>query len=159
MRVPEELGSFAPPDPELSVAHDDLGRRFLTDAVEQTRSDVAPHGEWYDDDELDPADALDLLFRFGVEPSRRALRDGTAEPHASALAPPPTPDDFDDYLGSVDELDLTDDSVHDASLLDHETDVLGEVASPRLRTEDSQMHGKPRGGHVRRSVRPNGRAR
>jgi hypothetical protein len=159
MRIPEELGSFAPPAPELSVDHDDLGRRFLTDVIEPTRSDVVPVGESYDDDEMDPADALDLLFHFGLEPSRRAPRGDVLEFPQGALAQPPVPDDFDDYLIAVDELDLTDDNVHDASLLDHETDELGEVASPRLRTEDTHSHGKPRGGHARRPQRTGGRAR
>lgn len=44
-------------------------------------------------------------------------------------------------------MDLTDETIQEASLLDHETDELGEVESPNLRTDDTHTHGKRRGGH------------
>jgi hypothetical protein len=41
--------------------------------------------------------------------------------------------------------------VHEASLLDSETEEAGETKSPTLRTEDGHTHRKPRGGHKPKS--------
>lgn len=76
------------------------------------------------------------MFRTGYSPktgTRRALPDDSA-PEA--------------HLGhALDEIDLTEEAIQEASLLDHESDELGEVESPTLRTDDTHTHGRRRGGH------------
>jgi hypothetical protein len=59
-----------------------------------------------------------------------------------------------DLAGSEErDLDLTEESVREASLFDHESGELGEVAEPDLTTDDTGHHNRPRGGHARRTVR------
>ncbi len=53
-----------------------------------------------------------------------------------------------------DEVDLTDEAIHEASLLDHEGPELGEVIPPSvLKTDDTHTHGRPRGGHLPKRTR------
>ncbi len=53
-----------------------------------------------------------------------------------------------------DEVDLTVESIKQASLLDHEGRELGEVRPPSvLKTDDTGLHGRPRGGYLRPSRR------
>ena len=157
-RQPDE--SVDPPPGEVAVEYEDLGRRYLTDAVEQDLS-VAPavFEEEYEDLELSLRAADDLLRSFRREPLSARRRSGV---HAVApqvrrpngRSPDSLPEDARDYGGSADELDLTDEAIHEVSLLDHEGEEAGEVRSPWLRTEDTRSHGKPRGGHARGSLRP-----
>lgn len=156
--LPDDVGSIAPRD-ELSVEYEDLGRRYLTDAVEQELPAAPlPFGEEYDDYELDLHAADGLLRSFGLGPSGARRRSGVRviPPQVrrpNARSPASLPDDACDYAGSADELDLTEEATHEASLLDVEGEEVGEVRSPWLRTEDTRTHGKPRGGHARGGVR------
>ena len=160
---PDDVGS--PPEGELSVDSEDLGLRYLTDAVEQDRSiEPMSFGDEYDDLEFDIRAADGLLRSFGLEPPGGERRSGVrvVPPQvrqARSLMPSGVPDDMREHSGLHDEIDLTAEAIHEASLLDHEAEEAGEVESPRLCTEDTRTHGRPRGGHARASLRaiPGGR--
>jgi hypothetical protein len=107
-----------------------------------------------------------LLREFGLEPMR-ATRSSRLAPPATTTRPllgrgapvpeltaPRMPKDLDAYFMPLDEMDLTEETIRDASLMDQEGDEAGEVQSPSLRTEDVHTHGKRRGGHARSSLRP-----
>jgi hypothetical protein len=150
------MGSIAPPGSDLSVEYEERGSRFLSDATEGHSQRPA----WYAESEepaFDPLLANELLRSFGLRPPRKRLSarpELPASPHPwREFAPPPFPGEFDEYITESGEVDLTQESVREASLLDHEGEEAGEVESPFVRTDDAHMHGKPRGGHAR-SVRP-----
>jgi hypothetical protein len=155
---PDDVGSLPESNEDLSRDCEELGNRFLSDAVEQTYS---VHPKWQPDSEEDEPyfDAKmgdDLLREFGLKPmpkhsTTRALP--TTRAHLPKLIAPRMPHDLDAYLPD-DELDLTDDTVHEVSLLDHEGLEAGEVESPWVQTEDVHRHGKRHGGHARSSLRP-----
>jgi hypothetical protein len=156
---PEGIGSLDDGDDDLARDCDELGNRFLADAVEQSRSGHPHWEEPASEDEpyfdLKMGDAL--LRSFGLEPMHKR---STTRPIAGArvtvpkLAAPRLPRDLEEYITPSDELDLTEESVRDVSMLDHEADEAGEVESPHLRTDDVHTHGKRRGGHARTSLRP-----
>jgi hypothetical protein len=157
---PEDVGSIAPSDSSLDS--DELGSHFLHDAAELHHG---THGSWAEDvDEpyFDEQMGKDLLRSLGLKPmpKRTSLRPA---PGAARTLPklraPRMPEEFLDYFAPSNDVDLTDASVRDASLLDHEAEEAGEVESPNVRTDDVHTHGKPRGGHARTSLRPPSRQR
>lgn len=156
------LGSMAPP-PEsgLSVDTEDIGTQFLSNATEQhtsswpradADSDGAGEDEWDADTvatlsssfELDPQGwerAVSRSLRIGTLSSEfPQARTGVRKRPQRALE-----EERQDDWG--DDVDLTDETIHEASLMDHETDELGEVESPSVRTDDTHTHGRRRGGH------------
>jgi hypothetical protein len=64
------------------------------------------------------------------------------------------PRDFEELIGREGDVDLTDETIREGSLLDREAEELGEVEAPSLNTDDVHTHGKRRGGHSRTSLRP-----
>ncbi len=166
---PDDVGSLPAADEDLSRDCEELGNRFLSDAVEQTHN---VHPQWeaeYDVEEpyFDAKVGEALLREFGLKPmpKRSTMRARAQEPRASKrpLSPPRAPlpklmaprmpRDLDDYLPN-DELDLTEETIREVSLLDHEGEEAGEVESPYVQTDDVHSHGKRRGGHARTSLRP-----
>jgi hypothetical protein len=155
---PDDVGSLPAVDEDLSRDCDELGSRFLSDAVEQAHS-VRP--QWQAEYEVDEpyfdAKMGDALLReFGLKPmpkrsTTRPLPTGRAP--LPKLAAPRMPRDLDEYLPD-DELDLTSETIREVSLLDHEGEEAGSVESPWIQTEDVHTHGKRRGGHARTSLRP-----
>jgi hypothetical protein len=158
----DELGSIAPP-PEsgLSVDPEDIGAQFLSNATEQyvsswPRADTSSDGTGEEEWDADTVGALSSSFDLdptGWERAvTRSLRIGTLSsefpraPSSVRKRPKPALEDerVDDW---GDDVDLTDEVVHEASLLDHEGDELGEVESPSVRTDDTHTHGRRRGGH------------
>jgi hypothetical protein len=158
----DELGSIVPPESGLSVEPEEIGAQFLSNATEQGLSDwpeaaddegdyPGADGDGEDGGGFDEA-AFELDPRGWERRITRSLRLGT-------FRPPPAPrtgtmrmlpDDSarEDHLGhALDEIDLCDEAIQEASLLDHEGDELGEVESPQLRTDDTHTHGRRRGGH------------
>lgn len=157
----EEIGSVPPP-PEsgLSIEAEDIGSQFLSNATEQAPplwpgEDAV--GESLEEEEWESGGGLAEAFQ-DLDPASweraitRSLRVGrlSSEDYPSArtklrrraaeLEEPPA--------HSWDELDLTDESIQEASLLDHEGAELGEVESPPLRTDDVHTHGRRRRGHL-----------
>jgi hypothetical protein len=156
--MPEDIGSIAPSEGGLSCECDELGSRFLSGAVEQGHSG---HPHWEDEiDEpyFDAQVGRELLRSFGLTPTRNRTTTRPL-PHKTkklpSLAQPKLPQDFEEFMAPPsDELDVTEENMREASLLDHEAEEAGEVESPKLRTEDVHTHAKRRGGHARTSLRP-----
>lgn len=159
----EELESSPEGESGLSVAPEDLGRRFLNDATDQTNFESERGGDNADLWVNDPAPSDEALSGPNFEGDRNiwentvslTLQNGSVEGAQEELVPPTSSDeeqeDPQDGLHLVDrtrDLDLTESAVQEASLLDHETGELGETASPELRTEDTRTHAKKRGGHA-----------
>jgi len=176
--LPEDVGSMMPGDRDLSMEFEELGSRFLSDAVEQGARHRPACDDDLDEPYFDVQMGNEILRSFGLEPmsARRSMRPrASTAPKASkppkstglpdtaalrtALRPPrlpslPTPDELDDFmLEESMEIDLTEQTIREASLLDHEADEAGEVESPFVRTDDVHSHLKRRGGHAA-SMRP-----
>jgi hypothetical protein len=155
---PEDVGSLPKADEDLSRDCEEIGSRFLSDAVEQTLA-AAPRWEaQYEVDEpyFDASMGDALLREFGLKPMpKRSTTRPLPAPRAPLpkLTAPRMPRDLDDFLPN-DELDLTDQTIREVSLLDHEGEEAGDVESPWVQTEDVHSHGKRRGGHARGSLRP-----
>jgi hypothetical protein len=157
----DDFGSIAPPESGLSIDAEDLGSQFLSNAIEQQRV-----SEWPAADEASSAGQEDWEGEAGGELSAdyeldpegweraltRSLRVGKLAsefPRARSRLhkkPVELPDEAPTH--EWDDVDLTDETIHEASLLDHEGAELGQVESPSLRTDDTHRHGKPRGGHL-----------
>jgi hypothetical protein len=166
---PDQVSTDAGANEDLSRDCDELGNRFMSDRVEPTHSAEHWDPEAEDDEPYFDAKMGDALLReFGLEPMpRRATRSSRLAPPATTTRPllgpraplpkltaPRMPKDLDEYFMPLDELDLTEETIRDVSLMDHEGDEAGEVESPSLCTEDVHTHGKRRGGHARSSLRP-----
>lgn len=160
--ISEQIGSIPPPESGLSVDTEDIGSQFLSAATEQGASDWPPSHTG--DDPLSEG-GLDgeggLSDSFELDPSgweravTRSLRIGklnSAFPPATGVRKKPL-HPAERPAHAWDEIDLTDEAIHEASLLDHEGAELGDVESPLLRTDDTHTHGRRRGGHLRHGRR------
>lgn len=153
--VPDELSGRMSNvhQPGLSVDADDLGRTFLRDATEQGNFE----SEYDDSAELaEGPQNDDPLSGPNFEISNDVWENTVNLTLQGADTGEPLVDDHvdglrfmedDDEQTSSDDLDLTENALHDASLLDRESDEYGETKSPSLRTDDAHTHRKPRGGH------------
>jgi hypothetical protein len=156
---PDEVSEHAAASEDLSRDCDELGKSFLSEAVEQSYS-AHPHwdSEAGEDEPYFDAKMGDALLReFGLKPMpRRSTTRPLSTPRAPLpkLSAPRIPKDLDDYFMPVDELDLTEETIRDVSMMDHEGEEAGEVESPSMITDDVHTHGKRRGGHARTSLRP-----
>jgi hypothetical protein len=155
---PEGVGTSDPHGGGESLDSDELGSHFLTDAVEQSRS-VPPHWEDETDEEpyFDAKMGAELLRSFGLRPMPKRTTTRPRPPAAHSvpkLAALRVPRDFDELIGREGDVDLTDETIREGSLLDREGEELGEVEAPTLHTDDVHTHGKRRGGHSRTSLRP-----
>ncbi len=173
--ISDQVGSVTPAESGLSVDPEDLGKQFLAAAVEQSNGSEWPRGLYEDDfpsdDEMALSEALDLEADTGSLRSweralLRALADGKSEEEASGFprsfrgrplrVERTLSREFDGEQSSHawDEVDLTDEAIHEASLLDHEGPELGEAIAPSvLKTDDTHTHGKRRRGHLPLSAR------
>jgi hypothetical protein len=161
--APDELGSIAPPESGLSVEPEEIGAQFLSNATEQGLSDWPESPD--DDADFSGAGGADgaddgggfdeAAYEedpFGWERRiTRSLRLGTLRspvPRTGTRRALPDDSARADHLGhALDAIDLTEEAIQEASLLDHESEELGEVESPELRTDDTHTHGRRRGGH------------
>jgi hypothetical protein len=170
MHISEQVGSVAPAESGLSVDADDLGKQFLAAAVEQSSGSEWPRelneDDFPSDDAAALSDALDLEADTGSLRSweralLKAMANGKSEQMASGFPPPrltrplttarrmPREWDGEGPSHAWDEVDLTDEAIQEASLLDHEGPELGQAIAPSvLKTDDTHTHGKPRGGHL-----------
>ncbi|HEX6244034.1 MAG TPA: hypothetical protein VFZ61_24125 [Polyangiales bacterium] len=153
----DDLGSIPPPESGLSIDTEDLGAQFLSHATEQASDwpaadaarDGAGEDEWGGDGDGVLASSYDLDPDGWERALQRALRLGSLPVMAPRTRRArPSRDEEEDAQASNDDIDLTDESIHDASLLDHEGSELGEVESPFLRTDDTRTHCRRRGGHA-----------
>ena len=170
--ISEELGTKPTWESGLSVDADDLGRHFLSDATEQGNYESTQGGDnadlWVNTS--GPTD--DPLTGPNFEADRSvwentvslSMQSGGPDGASNQVSPaiPSDEDENTDGLHLVDreqDVDLTEPVIQEASLLDHETDVLGETEAPETRTDDSNTHGKKRGGHARSGTRSGSRTR
>lgn len=151
----DNIGSIAPADSSLDP--DELGRNFLSDAHEPSHT---RHAQWEEEVEepfLDVKTGNDILRSFGLKPMPKRTTTRPL-PHPAAglprMAAPRMPKEFDDFIVPSNDLDLTDQTIRETSLMDHESEETGEIESPNVRTDDVHTHGKRRGGHARTSLRP-----
>jgi hypothetical protein len=150
----ERVGSVAGPESGLSLEPEDLGAQFLSCAVEQSESGfpaaLDPEAEPFDDLS---ASLLDVLGEPTGGPEWERALQRWVERGRGALAPLSTarvPHEFERASHAWDEVDLTDESIQEASLLDHEGAEFGEVEPPSaLHTDDTHTHAKRRRGHLR----------
>lgn len=160
--VSEQLGSIPPPESGLSVDTEDIGSQFLSAATEQGLSDWPPAYAG-DDSMADGGLEADggLGDNFDADPSgweraiTRSLRLGSLSanfPERTGVRRKPQ-QPAERRAHAWDEIDLTDEAIQEASLLDHEGNELGEVESPQLRTDDTHTHGRRRGGHLKNGRR------
>lgn len=155
--APDDVGSLPSAGEDLTRDCEELGTRFLSDAVEQAQAGQPRWETGFEDEEpaFDAKMGDALLREFGLKPipKRTTTRPLPPREPLPKLAQPRMPRDLDQFLPD-DELDLTDETIREVSLLDHEGDEAGEVESPWVQTEDVGTHGKRRGGHARTSLRP-----
>jgi hypothetical protein len=162
----DEFGSIPPPESGLSIDTEDLGTQFLSNATEHGHSEwpgadeasSAGQETWEGGGDSDGDGAGELASGYELDPESweraltRSLRIGKLSsefPRVRTGARAKRPELSDEPVTREwDAVDLTDEDIHEASLMDHEGAELGEVESPSLRTEDSHRHGKPRGGHL-----------
>ncbi|HEX5661269.1 MAG TPA: hypothetical protein VFX59_28965 [Polyangiales bacterium] len=156
--APEELGRRGPThEVGLSVDADELGRNFLSDATEQGNfesqyddSDELSEGPRSDDALTGPNfEATNDVWENTVNLTLQGSADD--EPLVDERADGLRFIEDDDEATSSDDVDLTDNTVQEASLLDREGDEAGETESPEVRTDDINTRKKPRGGHTPKS--------
>jgi hypothetical protein len=157
----EELGSIAPPESGLSVEPEEIGAQFLSNATEQGLSDwpdAPDDGDYTAGGDEDGATVGFDEKSFELDPRgwerriTRSLRLGKftelPSPKTGVRRVRELTEEHENHLGhALDEIDLTEEAIQEASLLDHEGDEMGEVESPNLRTDDTHTHGRRRGGH------------
>jgi hypothetical protein len=155
--MPEQLASRGPNhEVGLSVDADELGRNFLSDATEQgnfesaydesveryvseeSRNDDALAGPNFDPDSDVWENTVNLTLQGG-----EALMGPLVDDHIDGMRVV----EGEDEQTESDDVDLTQNTVTDASLLDREGDEYGETASPEVTTEDAHTHAQKRGGH------------
>jgi hypothetical protein len=151
-RGSDQVGTDAPAESGLSMAPEDLGRSFLSFAVEQgssqwpegfSQEDTAEEDAWA----LLDASELEAEARLGSRAYERVIR-RTLNKGKGLFAPPKLPREFEGPSHAWDEVNLCDEAIQEASLLDHEGAELGEAEPPSvLETDDTHTHGKRRGGH------------
>jgi hypothetical protein len=172
--IAQELGDAHRHESGLSVDPEDLGRQFLSEAMEQGNFESQRGGGADDLGVTAAASSDNALLGPNFEGDRSiwentislTLQNGGTDEAQEELAPPSSSDEDEDEdeldgLRTLDNtrLDLTEDVLQEASLLDHETETLGETESPELRTDDGHSHAKKRGGHARKTPRAPSRTR
>lgn len=171
--LPDEIGTPVG-ESGLSVAPEDLGRQFLSHAIEQGNFESERGGEAAELAMPSDPPSDESLSGPNFESDRSvwestvdlALQSGGPEGAQEAIAPPrpngpgsEEEEEEDLQLNQDGDIDLTESVIQEASLFDHESDELGETVAPGLRTEDGHSHAKKRGGHLPKSARPAPRAR
>ena len=145
--IEDELGVVEEHEVGLSVDPDDLGRNFLSEAMDQGNFESELRG-----DGADPSDAPLTGPNFESDHDVWESTVSLTMQRGASDDDEPLIEDADDALDAADDesgggLDLTEPVIHDGSLLDSETDELGVTREPDNRTDDTHMRGKPRGGH------------
>jgi hypothetical protein len=158
----DDIGAREPTEEGLSIDPEDMGQSFLRYATEQANYETqrgASAAELSPDDEAGTDEALDSP-NFSPDASvwsntiDIASSAGRVEDIARA-AEPSTPNepeeawehDADEEQRSrrgVMEIDLSESVIDEASLLDEESDVLGEVIPKEPQTEDAHHTSRPR---------------
>lgn len=161
--MPEELAASAGGHEQgLSVDPEDLGRTWLSDATEQGNFESASGGEndeqWLsasgNSDEARPGPNFEVDKDVWENTVSLTLQNGEG-----AVSDPLIEDEEGDGMHLLEDdeesgdLDLTQTTIHEASLFDHEADELGETEPPaHVVTDDNHTHA--RHGSVQGRARP-----
>ena len=147
--IEDELGIVEEHEVGLSVDPDDLGRNFLSEAMDQGNFESELRG-----DGADPSDSALTGPNFESDHDIWENTVSLTMQRGESDDDEPLIEDGDDVLDAQDDasdgMDLTEPVIHDGSLLDSETDELGVTRVPDNRTDDTHMRGKPRGGHTKK---------
>lgn len=172
----EELEGNVVQDAGLSIDPEDMGRQFLSEATEQPNYESARGGEAQDMwvNAAPPSDDAITGPNFDTDRSvwertvSMSMENGGPQGAQNAVSPSLTSDDEegrdDDedglhVAGHDGDVDLTENAIHDGSLLDREAEELGETEAPALQTDDTHSRAKRRGGHTPKGAHSPQRAR
>lgn len=156
-----ELANDEPTEEGLSMDPEDMGRSFIRYATEQGNYEGSPQ-RTLDIQGGSASDGSMENAHFSADGSIwentvNLAMEGDGVDNINNEASPGQPDDSDEFdpmspdvERGVAQIDLTESVIDEASLLDEETDVLGEVIEPQPITEDSGTHGKRRRSPARR---------
>ncbi|HEX6242904.1 MAG TPA: hypothetical protein VFZ61_18450 [Polyangiales bacterium] len=159
--ISDEIGTREPPEEGLSIEPEEMGQSFLRYATEQASTetqrgdytaDLTPDSEAASDAALDSPhfSADDSVWTNTVNV---AVGSGGVDDVTRAAQPPvPVDEEAQEQDWGADqrakrgvmEIDLTESVIDEASLLDEESDVLGEVITKEPRTEDAHHKSRPR---------------
>ena len=141
--ISEELRKRVAPEEGLSVDPEELGIQFLQNATEQSNFESSEGGDASELSIVDGPPTDDPLTGPNFEPDHdiweqtvdvARQNNGTDAARAEASR---GGGEQDPELSAVDqEIDFTDESIHEASLLDEEGDELGETRTPDQKAED-----------------------
>jgi len=142
----------------LSIDPDELGQQFLSEGTEQGNfesldgegaemsitgnplSDAALTGPSFEVDQTLWDSTIDLSIQSGGVDEVAAELSGNGQP------------DEPEEDSEQRDLDLTEDVIREASLLDEESNEPGEVTSPEVKTDDIGTHRRRRGGPKSRTL-------
>ena len=157
MGLEEELSVHLRGEEGLSMEPEEMGRQYLSDAIEQGDFESIPEAE-ADELNVDSAPSSDRALSGPNLEAEDDIWENTVNQTLEAGIPERALDELSPAAAAVereagaeerevegegaeesfDELDLSDPDLHEASLFDHEGDELGEVESPDLNTEDAR---------------------
>lgn len=147
-RVGDELRHSPVSEEGLAIDPDDLGRQFLTDATHQGNFESQVGGDTPELSITEGASSDDPLVGPNFEGDHDvwentvdlSLQEGSPETVRREASTEGT--DQNQGIGddAEDELDLTQDAIHEASLLDREGEEFGETEEPELTTDDSHHY-------------------
>ncbi len=156
MGLEEELSVHLRGEEGLSMEPEEMGRQYLSDAIEQGDFESTPERE-ADELQVDSGPSSDrALSGPNLEAEddvwentvNQTLEAGTPDRALDELSPAPAAVERQasarervlegkESEEAFDELDLSDPDLHEASLFDHEASELGAVEAPELKTEDA----------------------
>lgn len=149
--VSEELVSAPIAERGLSIAPEDMGRQFLSEALEQRNFESSSGGDANEVDITEAALTDDALTGAAWEAGdvwestvNLSLQSGGLEEGRAVDKVAGEIEEEDEkqeeavraLSGDSHDVDMTKPSIHQASLLDYETDELGGVASPDVDTDE-----------------------
>lgn len=170
----EELSQSSPVgEVGLSIDPEDLGRQFLSGATEQGNFESSHGGDSADlwVNAAPPGDDALTGPNFESDASvwentvALTMENGSPDGAQEGVSQRAVDDDDSQADGlemidrDGDDVDVTESVIKEASLLDHEADLLGETEAPNVRDEDSNSRMKRRGGHAPKEQRATARAR
>lgn len=134
-------------EPGLSVTPEELGQVFLSDAMEQANFESARGGDTPEIDITGPSPTDGALTGANWENGsiwehtiNMSLQEGSLEEVRTEASPEGNAQvqglEGDEAGGH--NVDVTSANIHEASLLDYETDELGEVASPEVDADEQE---------------------
>jgi len=164
-RMRDELRESPVVEQGLSIDPEELGQQFLSEGTNQGNFESYDDGAEMSITGNAPSDAALTGPSFEVDQSLwestidLSLQTGGVDEVSNEYAQRTRPSEDDESAATRDEeeqepgdLDVTEDVIREASLLDAEGAELGEVESPEPKTDDIGTHRRRRGGSQSRSL-------